>query len=167
MIKIIAVDDEPAFGELLSIYLEGFGDFEITAYTSPEDAIDKIIAGEADAVITDYRMEDMDGITLIRKVKALVPDIPFVLLTGQDEKEVILNAMNAGADFIQFKTEEPARLFTDIAQKITNSVEKYRARKESEEGSRTREILMRAQRDLMERLSVASTSNQALDATLT
>ncbi len=166
MIRIIAVDDEPAFGEMLSIYMEDFGDFDITVYTSPEDAIDRIVAGEADAVITDYRMEEMDGITFIKKVKSLVPDIPFVLLTAVDDKEVILNATNAGADFIQFKSEEPSRLFPEIAQKIINSVETYRARKESEEGSRTREMLMRTQRDVMARLSESSTSNQALDATL-
>jgi PAS domain S-box-containing protein len=167
MIKIIAVDDEPAFGEILSIYMKEFGNFQITFYTSPEDAIDKIVAGEADAVITDYLMEEMDGISFIRKVKSLVPDIPFVLLTALDDKDVILNATNAGADFIQFKSEEPSRLFPDIAQKITHSVEKYRARRESEKGSRTREMLMRAQRDLMARLSESSTTNQALDATLT
>jgi PAS domain S-box-containing protein len=167
MIKIIAVDDEPAFGEMLSIYMEEFGNFQITVYTSPEDAIDKIVAGEADAVITDYLMEEMDGISFIRKVKSLVPDIPFVFLTALDDKDVILNATNAGADFIQFKSEEPSRLFPDIAQKITNSVEKYRARRESERGSRTREMLMRTQRDLMARLSESSTTNQALDATLT
>jgi len=96
MIKIIAVDDEPAFGEMLSIYMKEFGNFQITVYTSPEDAIDKIVAGEADAVITDYLMEEMDGISFIRKAKSLVPDIPFVFLTAleavaQTQKKLNIN----------------------------------------------------------------------------
>lgn len=167
MIKIIAVDDEPAFNEMLVIYLKDFGDFEISAYTSPDEAFEKIIAGDADAVITDYLMEEMDGISFIRKVKSLIPDIPFVLLTGKDDRDVILKAMDVGADFIQFKSDEPSRLFPEIAQKITNAVETYRAKKEFEYGIKIREMMMRTQRDLMSRLSGSSTTNQALDATLT
>lgn len=167
MIKIIAVDDEPAFNEMLCIYMEDFGDFKISAYTSPKEAFERIIAGDVDAIITDYFMEEMDGISFIRKVKSVVPEIPAVLLTARDDREIILKAMDAGTDFIQFKSEEPSRLFAEIAQKITNAVERYRAKQDFEKGSKTRELMMRTQRDLMERLSASSTTNQALDATLT
>jgi len=167
MITIIAVDDEPAFCEMLSIYLEDFGNFKTIAYTSPNEAYVRIMSGDADAVITDYMMEDMDGISFIKKVKSVNPDIPFLLLTARDDKEIILQAMDAGADFIQFKSEEPARLFPDIAQKITKAVEKYRDKQEFNKKLKIREMLMRAQRDLMSRLSASSTTNQALDATLT
>lgn len=166
MIKIIVVNDEPAFGEMLSIYMEDLGDFDISVYSSPDDAFDKIVAGEADAVITDYFMREMDGISFTRKVKAVVPDIPFVFLADFDDKDVILKANNAGVDFILLKNEEPSRLFPEIALKITNSVIKHRGKKESEAGCRTREMLMRAQRDLMARFSESSTTNQALDAAL-
>jgi DNA-binding NtrC family response regulator len=166
MIRIVVVDDEPAFGEMLQIYMEDFGDFDITVYTSPQDAMDKIVAGEADAVITDYLMAELDGISFIKTVKSLVPDIPCVLLTAVEDKEIILNATNVGADFIQFKTQEPSRLFPEIAQHITHAVETYRARKEHEKGVKSREMLMRTQRDLMIALSESSTSTQALDATL-
>ncbi|HQC00430.1 MAG TPA: response regulator, partial [Methanospirillum sp.] len=166
MIKIIAVDDEPAFGEIISVYMEELGDFDISVYSSPNEAFEKILAGEADAVITDYFMEEMDGISLAIKVKSISLDIPVVLLTASDDMDIILKANNAGVDFIQIKDDNPSRFFHEIARKITNSVEKYRAKKKYEEGRRTREMLIGAQRDLMARLSESLTTNQALDAAL-
>jgi len=167
LIRIVAVDDEPAFIEVLSTYLEELGNFKVKTFTSPELAINKIISGDVDAVITDYRMDEMDGITFIKYVKSQVSDLPFVLLTGVDDRAVIIQALDAGVDFIQFKGDKPSIIFTEIAQKITNAVEKYRAKKEAEEGSRRRELMMQISRDLMSRLSVILSKNEALDATLT
>ena len=41
MIKIIAVDDEPSFGEMLRVYMEELGDFDISVYSSPNEAFEK------------------------------------------------------------------------------------------------------------------------------
>lgn len=166
-IQIVAIDDEPAFAEMLGIYLHEFGDFQIHTYTDPDEAIDHIISGNVEAVISDYLMEDIDGISLIRQIKSKFPDIPCVLLTAMDDKDVIFEATNAGVDFIQFKSESPERLFSDIAQKITNAVAIHRARRALLKESKIREIMMRSQRDLMGKLSVCSTQNEAMDACLT
>ncbi|MFH0968219.1 MAG: PAS domain S-box protein, partial [Methanobacteriota archaeon] len=167
MIKVIAVDDEPAFVEVLGVYLKDYGEFEIVSYTSPDDALDHIVSDQADAIISDYTMPGMDGISFFRQIKVRSPNIPFLLLTGRDEPGIILEAMNAGVDFLQFKGEEPSILFADIAQKIKSAVGKYRAQKEIDAGILQREIFITAQRDLMSRLSVATTLNQASDACLT
>ena len=167
MIKIVAVDDEPAFAEMLSIYLKEFGEFEVVTYTSPEKALDHIFSDNADAIISDYTMIEMDGISFFRQIKSKIPDIPCLLLTGHDETQIILEAMNAGIDFIQFKSDDPSILFTDIAQKIKNSVNTYRARKEVQSGIKQRERFITIQRDLMNRVSIVSTQNQASDACLT
>ena len=167
MMKVIAVDDEPAFIEVLRIYLKEFGDFEIIPYSSPDEALDHIIADQADAIISDYTMPGMDGITFFREVKARIPNIPFLLLTGKDESKLILEAMNVGVDFLQFKGEDPSLLFADIAQKLRIAGDKYRAQQEIQIVSRRREVFFNAQRDLMERLSASNTMNQAADACLT
>ncbi len=167
MIKLIAVDDEPAFAEILSIYLKELGDFEVEIFLSPEKALEYLSTSPVDAIISDYMMAEMDGITFFNMVKARVPDIPFVLLTGRDDRSVFLDAMNAGIDFIQLKSEDPSILFTEIAQKIKSSVGKYLANKELQQGMRQREIFITIQRDLMSRLSLASTLSQASDTCLT
>lgn len=167
MIKIIAVDDEPAFDEVLGIYLKEFGDFDVVSYTSADDALDNLLSENADAIISDYFMAGMDGISFFKEVKSRIPDIPFLLLTGRDDKKLILDAMNAGVDFIQFKGEDPSFLFADIAQKIRSAASKYRAQQEIQTGIREREMFVTIQRELMSRLTTASTLNQASDACLT
>ncbi|PKL60888.1 MAG: hypothetical protein CVV33_00340, partial [Methanomicrobiales archaeon HGW-Methanomicrobiales-4] len=129
--------------------------------------LDHIVSEHADAIISDYSMPGMNGISFFRQVKARLPHIPFLLLTGRDDTGLILEAMNAGVDFLQFKGEEPSILFADIAQKIKSAVGKYRAQKEIEAGNLQREIFITAQRDLMSRLSAATSLNQASDACLT
>ncbi|HWQ66300.1 MAG TPA: PAS domain S-box protein [Methanospirillum sp.] len=167
MIKVVAVDDEPAFVEVLGIYLKEFGDFDIVTYTSPDVALDNIVSEHADAIISDYTMAGMDGISFFKEVKTRIPNIPFLLLTGRDDTRIILDAMNAGIDFLQFKTEDPSILFADIAQKIRSAVDKYRAQQETHIKIKQREVFITIQRDLMTRLSAASTQNQASDACLT
>jgi PAS domain S-box-containing protein len=167
MIKVIAVDDEPAFTEILGIYLKEYGDFNVITYTSPDQALANLGNEQVDAIISDYMMAEMDGITFFGLVKAKIPGIPFLLLTGRDDTSVFIKAMDAGIDFIQLKSETPTLLFADIAQKIRSAVEKYRAQKEIGNGIRQREIFVSTQRDLMNRLSASSTLNQASDACLT
>ncbi len=53
MIKVIAVDDEPAFAEILGIYLRELDDFEVEIFTSPEKALDYLNSNPVDAVISD------------------------------------------------------------------------------------------------------------------
>lgn len=167
MIKVIAVDDEPAFAEILGIYLRELDDFEVEIFTSPEKALDYLNSNPVDAVISDYMMEEMDGISFFRMVQTCSAGLPFVLLTGRDDQATILAAIKAGIDFIQFKSEEPSVLFTEISQKIKSSVGKYRANQEIQSGIRQREMFFSIQRDLMNRLTAASTQGQACDACLT
>lgn len=167
MIKIIAVDDEPAFIEVLGIYLKEFGEFEVVTYSSADQALENLAIEQVDAIISDYFMAGMDGITFFHEVKSRNPDIPFLLLTGRDDSRLIIEALNAGVDFIQFKGEDPSLLFADIAQKIRSSVDKYRAQQKIAENIRERELFISVQRDLMNRLSTATTLNQAADACLT
>jgi len=167
MIRVVAVDDEPALLEVIGTYLKEYGDFEVIAYSSPMEAFEYIISENADAIISDYSMPEMDGISFFKQVKSRLPNIPFLLLTGRNEASLILEAMNAGVDFLQIKGEDSSLLFADIAQKIKSAVGKYRAQKENEDGIQKREELIVILRDLMYRLSAATTQNQASDACLT
>lgn len=167
MIKVIAVDDEPAFAEILGIYLKELGDFEVEIFLSPEKALDYIASNQVDAIISDYMMAEMNGITFFNLVKTRAPDVPFVLLTGRDDQSIFLEAIKAGIDFIQLKSEAPSILFTDICQKIKSSVGKYRANQELKSGIRQREVFITIQRELMNQLTLALTQSQASDACLT
>ena len=52
-----------------------------------------------DAIISDYQIPDMDGIEFLKKVRSSGNSIPFIIFTGKGREEVVIEALNAGADF--------------------------------------------------------------------
>jgi PAS domain S-box-containing protein len=83
--RVLLVDDEPMVRETLAAGLEGVGFVPIMAAGGAE-ALALLAAGAPiDIVVTDYAMPGMDGLTLVRKVRAARPDLPVLLLTGYVE----------------------------------------------------------------------------------
>ncbi|MBN1168002.1 MAG: PAS domain S-box protein [Methanospirillaceae archaeon] len=166
MITIIAVDDEQDFVDVIDAYLKNYDDFMVFPYTSPLTALDAIRKHNPDIVLSDYRMPGLDGISFFQEVRKISPVIPFILLTAMDTTSIILDAINAGVDFVQLKTDEPSILFADIAQKIRSAVLKRRAEEGILTGIRQRDFFIRVQRDLINHISAASTLHEISEAGL-
>jgi PAS domain S-box-containing protein len=81
------------------------------------------------AVVSDYDMPGMDGIALLKAVRARDADLPFILLTGRGREEVVIEALNHGADFYLQKSAEPRALYAELVSKIRHAVDRQRARK--------------------------------------
>lgn len=60
------------------------------------EALERYRKGDIDVVVSDIRMEKMDGLALTRKLKALDPAVVVVLMTGYDRKEEVLKALKLG-----------------------------------------------------------------------
>jgi len=99
MISALYVDDEPALLEIGKLFLERSGDVAVETEVSALRALKRIASGSFDAVISDYQMPEMDGIELLRKVRASGSRIPFIIFTGRGREEVVIEALNEGADF--------------------------------------------------------------------
>ncbi len=67
--------------------------------TDPASAVDEILGDRPDIVMADLLMEGMDGIALVRAVKAKDPSISFVMLSKVTDKDMIQQAYNAGVEF--------------------------------------------------------------------
>jgi CheY-like chemotaxis protein len=63
------------------------------------EAITKLQARRYDGIISDYQMPDMDGIAFLKYVRAHYECLPFILFTGRGREEVVIDAVNNGADF--------------------------------------------------------------------
>jgi len=108
MSNILIVDDEQSYRQLLSLVFEGDGHTIRTAANGVE-ALQLLKDGPADVVISDVRMPDMDGITLLRSVKEISPDIGVILITAFGTINVAREAFKLGADDIvqkPFNNEE-------------------------------------------------------------
>jgi DNA-binding NtrC family response regulator len=98
---ILVVDDEELLRNLIVTFLSKLGHSCVTAIDGV-DALDKIKGNKIDAVVTDMKMPNMDGITLTSKISAQYPGIPVMIMTAFDEGDTAGIAIIAGArDFIK------------------------------------------------------------------
>jgi CheY-like chemotaxis protein len=81
MKAILFVDDHELLARLSCEILETQGYQAVSAY-SAQDALDKLQRQKFDLMVTDFRMEGMNGLELARKVHARRPEIPVIIVTG-------------------------------------------------------------------------------------
>ena len=100
MKKLLIVDDDIDLCLLLNLYLTRKG-FKVSEAHSSKEALSFIEYNPPDLVVCDIRLQDMDGITLMKIVKDNSPDIPFVFITAYDDIKTSSRAMSLGAlDYI-------------------------------------------------------------------
>lgn len=127
MISLLYVDDEQDLLSLGKLFLEKGGDFTVTTTTSPEEVI-RMVSGESfDAIISDYQMPGMDGIELLKRVRGMGLSIPFILFTGKGREEVVIEAINNGADFYLQKGGDARSQFAELRHKILAALERHHA----------------------------------------
>jgi len=125
--RILYVDDEPGLLEIGKIFLERSGQFSIDIITSASDALTLLNSGSYDAIISDYQMPGMDGIEFLKKVRSAGNTIPFILFTGRGREEIVIEAINNGADFYLQKGGDPRSQFAELEHKIHQAVQQRRA----------------------------------------
>ncbi|KQC04005.1 MAG: hypothetical protein APR53_04145 [Methanoculleus sp. SDB] len=139
-IHVLYVDDESALLDIAKLFLEKEGEFAVDTLTSATEALTCIPTERYDAIISDYQMPEMDGIEFLQQVRRSGNGIPFILFTGRGREEVVIEAINNGADFYIQKGGQPRAQFAELAHKVRQAVQRRRAEmslQESEERYRT------------------------------
>ncbi|OPX80309.1 MAG: putative diguanylate cyclase [Methanosaeta sp. PtaB.Bin087] len=126
------VDDDPTILELSAIFLERAGDIQVDGTESAADALKRLEGdgGPYHVIISDYAMPDMDGIAFLKAVRSRKLEIPFILFTGKSREEVVIEALNSGADYYLQKDGRPTVLFVELSHQIRQAAERYRSRRE-------------------------------------
>jgi EAL domain-containing protein (putative c-di-GMP-specific phosphodiesterase class I) len=94
--RVLVVDDEPAMLRALSRLLEEAGHRVLTA-SNGHDAVRTLTANEVDVVVSDVSMPGMNGIELLRAIRAHDPDVPVLLMTGAPSVQSAAQAVQYGA----------------------------------------------------------------------
>ena len=104
--KVLLVDDEQEFTEVLSQRLETRG-LEVESAANGAEALRKVDEQNYDVIILDLMMPEMDGLETLKRLRHDRPDLQVVLLTGQGDLKQGIEAMKLGAaDFL----EKPAEI---------------------------------------------------------
>ncbi|KJR41460.1 response regulator (CheY-like receiver, AAA-type ATPase and DNA-binding domain containing protein) [Candidatus Magnetoovum chiemensis] len=112
-IKVLLVDDEKTFVETLSQRLKMRGFNADTVY-SGDSAIEYLTAKTADIVVLDVKMPGVDGIEVLKWIKANRAEIPVILLSGYSSEEEETEAHRLGVFDFQRKPPEIAHLIEAI-----------------------------------------------------
>lgn len=98
--RIMVVDDETIVGKRLKRLFEKSG-FDVEIFTESSAAVENIKKKTFDIIITDLRMEGIDGIEILETAKEINPDIQVIIITGCVRRKRRVEALEKGAlDFI-------------------------------------------------------------------
>src|ERR1051326_6110649 len=114
-LRVLIIDDEAAYAEAAAETLERAG-YECVVATSGAAGARKIEHDEFDLILTDLRMKDMDGLAIIRKAKATLPDATVVVITGYGDVKTAVEALREGAANYLEKTGDMGELRTVVAR---------------------------------------------------
>jgi len=106
-VNILIVDDSKVSRQMLSFTLMEIGFDNILQAKNAEEALELLETEDVDAIITDLNMGEMNGMEMIKELRA-VPRFkgkPIFLLTGEDNADVKKDARNFGATFILDKSD--------------------------------------------------------------
>ncbi len=95
-IRILLVDDEVGYLEVLSKRLRRRG-FDVTTASSGADAIQALRDHDFDVAVLDVKMEDLDGIEVLKIFKRMVPALSVIMLTGHGSERAARDGLALGA----------------------------------------------------------------------
>ncbi|MCX6699697.1 MAG: PAS domain S-box protein [Methanomicrobiales archaeon] len=165
-LRVLYVDDEPDLISIGKLFLEQSEDFTVTTAISAQEGIRLFEQEKFDAIISDYQMPELDGIQFLVEVRSRFGPVPFILFTGRGREEVVIQAINRGADFYLQKGGEPAAQFAELAHKIKQAASRKRAEeallKNTEELHAANEELTASQQELRANFARLALQEQAL-----
>ncbi len=141
-LKLLLVEDDEALRDAVSLTLEMDG-HQVTAVDGGPAALDALDKGVFNLVISDLKMDPMDGLTLLGEIRARLPQLPVMLMTAFGDVEKAVSAMQGGACDFLLKPFEGDVLLAHVRR--------YAAASTDEEGTiaedaRTRELVALAAR---------------------
>ena len=111
--KVLVVDDEQSVATTIKAILELDGS-DVTAVTSGKEALTQIREHEFDVVLTDLRLDDLDGIEVLHETQKLWPDTVAIMLTGYASLESAVAALRGGAYDYLIKPSDVDELRTPL-----------------------------------------------------
>lgn len=124
-LSVMVIDDEPIVGKRLKPALEKSG-YEVEIYETGAAALKRIEEKDFDIVVTDVRMDEVDGMDILARVTEKTPRTKVIIITGYATIELAREALAKGAfDFIAkpFKPD-------DLRETIEKAVQALKAESE-------------------------------------
>jgi len=116
--KILLVDDSTTMRNIQKKILASLGHNEIAEAADGLQAIAAFNADRPDLILVDWNMPNMDGITLVRKIREIDKDVLMIMATTEAEKTRVIEAIKAGVNNYVVKPFTPAVLAEKLSQTL-------------------------------------------------
>jgi len=93
---VLIIEDDPQLAKNIQTYLARSG-FEVRSCTSGEDGLKEFERFKPDVLLLDFRLPDLDGVEVLKRLRALDTRVQVIMMTGEGSVEVAVAAMKAGA----------------------------------------------------------------------
>lgn len=99
-INVMIVDDQQSMRGICKYILNQLGFTNVIEAKSGRDALGKLEKSPVDLIISDWNMEDIDGLTLLRVIRKhpKTQSMPFIMATGRSDKEQVKEAISSGVN---------------------------------------------------------------------
>ena len=99
-VSVLIVDDQQSMRGICKYILTQLGFKDIIEAKSGRDALGKIEKINVDLIISDWNMEDIDGLTLLKVIRKhpKTQGMPFIMATGRSDKEQVKEAISCGVN---------------------------------------------------------------------
>ncbi|MHA1198696.1 MAG: PAS domain S-box protein [Candidatus Heimdallarchaeaceae archaeon] len=145
-IQVLHIDDEEDFLYLTKEFIEKMseGEIQVESLKDSSKVIERITSGEIDVIVCDYLMEDFNGLDLLKTIKEEGFNLPFIIFTGRGREEVVIDALNLGADYYIRKGSDARSQYTELVHQIRTVLR----HKKAEEVLIKRELELKRERDI-------------------
>jgi PAS domain S-box-containing protein len=131
--RVLFVDDELGLLKAAKQCLEMKDEFQVDTASSAGEAMEKMRKQEYDVVVSDYQMPEKNGLEFLKEVRESGNDIPFIVFTGKGREEVVIRALNSGADRYISKSGDPETVYAELKHAIREAVRVKSAESELQE----------------------------------
>jgi two-component system chemotaxis response regulator CheY len=117
--RFLVVDDSASMRRIVTNCLKHLGYDDVVEVENGLGAFEELLKGGVDVVVTDWNMPEMDGLTLVRKMRSdeKFRDIPVIMVTAESVKEDVIAAINAGVNNYVVRPFTP-RVFREKLNKV-------------------------------------------------
>lgn len=113
-LKVLLVDDVPQAARLLQMVFNGLGVHQVFIACDGMAAQEFLDAADddeqVDLIVCDWKMPRMSGLALLRQVRTVYPEMPFMMVTGNAEAESVKEAIELGVDAYITKPFSPRQV---------------------------------------------------------
>lgn len=120
--KIFLVEDDTAYGEMLRYFISVNSDYEVEVFETGTELLENLHK-KPDIISLDYSLPDISGLKVLKKIREFDPDLPVVVVSGQEDIGTAIALLKEGAyDYIEKDNDTKDRLWNTLSHLKENLV---------------------------------------------